>query len=462
MVGQYESRYISTDVLLHSLSEEAAAAMITLLDDAGINRFYLDPDITRAQLTAFLLKGDNTRIFTRKKNLALDFKSYSFIEMAVRHISQTYTHLENNPEGWTGMFWAGHDRGEFLMELVQGVVDGLTAPNADVRRVSAELLSVCKINCGTGQEKVQLLSILNEGRGRVIVELPNDQTKALSVNALNRQIAQLGVPVTDNMNATGGRTFGADMGPGSNESATDEADRELLSHLTVSETEDQIGVLAAEAILKDIKDSVSANGRAVILFASAPSQHSTWKHLLALWSELPETERQYLADRIVAFHMDEYLGLDENAPQLFGKVLRENLFSKLGLKDENIFYFDDRAGYATALELRKAVSDADNEKVAVLTARLESEVKENLEKLEAKFKDLGGVFDIVIGGIGKLPHLAFNDPPEAKFNDDKILKIVTLTETSRQQQVDDKEFASLQDVPTHALTFSLTSLTLLH
>ena len=62
----------------------------------------------------------------------------------------------------------------------------------------------------------------------------------------------------------------------------------------------------------------------------------------------------------------------------------------------------------------------------------------------------------MVGGIGKHPHLAFNDAPHAKFNDPKLIKVVRLSEISRQQQVDDGEFSRIEDVPTHALTFSLT------
>ncbi|MDD5436446.1 MAG: PfkB family carbohydrate kinase [Candidatus Omnitrophica bacterium] len=228
---------------------------------------------------------------------------------------------------------------------------------------------------------------------------------------------------------------------------------ELLSRIDISDSDDEMGSRAAAAILADIRRSIAENGFARILFASAPSQHSTWKHLIRLWEELPKAEQEYLADRVIAFHMDEYIGLPEGAGQLFGKVLKERLFDVLGIK--RVHYFNSRIAYDTACALREAIDKEDDERAEELAAKLESETAVHAANLERIFNNYGGRFDVVIGGIGKLPHLAFNDPPAAKFHDPQIVKVVRLTETSRQQQVDDKEFKKRSDVPTHALTFSL-------
>ncbi|NLE76556.1 MAG: glucosamine-6-phosphate deaminase, partial [Chloroflexi bacterium] len=55
-------------------------------------------------------------------------------------------------------------------------------------------------------------------------------------------------------------------------------------------------------------------------------------------------------------------------------------------------------------------------------------------------------------------HLAFNDPPDADFNDAAAVKVVRLAERSRQQQVHDGCFAALGEVPTHALTLPVPAL----
>jgi len=229
---------------------------------------------------------------------------------------------------------------------------------------------------------------------------------------------------------------------------------ELLSRITVSESEDLMGKAAAEAILEDMEKKVDAKGKAVILFASAASQHTTWKWLVKLWGQLPEEQQKYLAERIVAFHMDEYLGLPEGAPQAFGKVLREKLFETLGFK--NVYYFDTGIAYDEAAALRQAIErGASEEDIERMTKVIVEMVKPHIAEIVNKFKKHGGKFDIVIGGVGKIPHVAFNDPDVADFNDIFTIKVVRIDNESRLQQVIDGEFKRIEDVPTHAFTFTL-------
>lgn len=132
------------------------------------------------------------------------------------------------------------------------------------------------------------------------------------------------------------------------------------------------------------------------------------------------------------------------------------LFEPMGIREENVHYFNDRTCYGTAIELRAALANKEpNAVIDALTRELEGEANGHAEDVTSEFVDAGGVFDIFVGGIGKHPHLAFNDAPYAKFDEPKTIKVVRLSETSRTQQVDDGEFMKLGDVPTHALTFSL-------
>jgi glucosamine-6-phosphate deaminase len=61
-------------------------------------------------------------------------------------------------------------------------------------------------------------------------------------------------------------------------------------------------------------------------------------------------------------------------------------------------------------------------------------------------------------GIGENGHIAFNDPPVADFNDEKLVKVVELELVCRQQQVNDGCFAKLDDVPVYALTLTIPAL----
>ena len=58
-------------------------------------------------------------------------------------------------------------------------------------------------------------------------------------------------------------------------------------------------------------------------------------------------------------------------------------------------------------------------------------------------------------GIGENGHIAFNDPHVALFDDPEMVKLVSLDEVCRKQQVNDGCFAELEDVPKQAVTVSI-------
>jgi glucosamine-6-phosphate deaminase len=66
--------------------------------------------------------------------------------------------------------------------------------------------------------------------------------------------------------------------------------------------------------------------------------------------------------------------------------------------------------------------------------------------------------DLVCMGIGENGHLAFNDPPVANFSDRRDLKVVELDLACRRQQVGEGHFATVADVPTHAITVTIPAL----
>ena len=154
-----------------------------------------------------------------------------------------------------------------------------------------------------------------------------------------------------------------------------------------------------------------------VIFAAAPSQNETLASLLE-YDDIDWT-------RINAFHMDEYVGLDKNAPQRFGNYLTEHIFSHKPFRSIN--YIDP--------------SNTAEAECARYTALLKEYPT-----------------DIVILGIGENGHIAFNDPGVADFNDKAMIKPVELDEVCRNQQVNDGCFATLSDVPTHALTLTVPTL----
>lgn len=154
-----------------------------------------------------------------------------------------------------------------------------------------------------------------------------------------------------------------------------------------------------------------------MIFAAAPSQADMLEQLIAApgidWS------------RVTAFHMDEYIGLPTGHKQRFASWLDAHIFGRLPFRA-----------------------------VHVLTPEPEPAAA------AARYSDLlaEAPIDLVCLGVGVNGHIAFNDPPVADFADPLDVKIVTLDEVCRQQQVGDGCFPDLDAVPLQALTLTVPRL----
>lgn len=191
-----------------------------------------------------------------------------------------------------------------------------------------------------------------------------------------------------------------------------------LLKVNVYATRDEMGMAAAADIKAAILALLANKEEINMIFAAAPSQNEV---LAAL-----ANDKEIPWERVHAFHMDEYIGLEKNAPQGFGNFLKEHIF---GI-----------APFASVEYIRPDAPDA------------EAECERYAELLRKN------PTDIVVLGIGENGHIAFNDPPFADFSDPKLVKTVKLDEVCRNQQVNDGCFAAIDDVPTHAVTLTVPTL----
>ena len=149
------------------------------------------------------------------------------------------------------------------------------------------------------------------------------------------------------------------------------------------------------------------------MFAAAPSQ----SEMLAALRDETNIEWQ----RITAFHMDEYIGLEPGAPQRFGNWLSRTFFDHVPLKQAHLIEPGSDPG-AACTHYASLLAEAP--------------------------------MDLVLLGIGTNGHLAFNDPP-ADFETEKAYLIVDLDEPCRRQQMNEGWFGSLEEVPTQAISMSV-------
>ena len=191
-----------------------------------------------------------------------------------------------------------------------------------------------------------------------------------------------------------------------------------LLNIQIYKTRSEMGEAAARDIKACILSLLEKKESIRMIFAAAPSQNEV---LAAL-----ANDKEIPWERVDAFHMDEYIGLDAEAPQGFGNFLNRAIFGVAPFR--SVSYIDNTADDA----------ERECERYAALLC--------------------AAPIDIVVMGIGENGHIAFNDPPVADFNDPKAVKPVVLDEICRQQQVNDGCFPSIDRVPTHAITLTCPTL----
>jgi glucosamine-6-phosphate deaminase len=155
-----------------------------------------------------------------------------------------------------------------------------------------------------------------------------------------------------------------------------------------------------------------------VVFATGASQLKTLRVLTCI-PEVPW-------ERVIGFHMDEYLGISAAHPASFRRYLREELVSRVPL-------------------LGFRYIEGDTNEPDAFCRRYAAELREHPPQL-------------CLLGIGENGHVAFNDPGKADFDDPEPVRIVKLDGVCRQQQVNEGWFASLESVPKKAITLTIPAL----
>jgi glucosamine-6-phosphate deaminase len=184
---------------------------------------------------------------------------------------------------------------------------------------------------------------------------------------------------------------------------------------------DSRGELAASAAMRAaelIRTAVQTRGHARVVVATGNSQIDFIAELTAM-PDVPWPA-------VHIFHMDEYVGMNDNHPASFRKWIRERVVEKV------------RPASAEYL-----IGDAPD-------------VPAECERYTRLL--LAAPIDLAFVGIGENGHIAFNDPHVADFNDPKTVKVVDLDEACRKQQVGEGHFRSTDEVPREALSMTCPAL----
>lgn len=175
----------------------------------------------------------------------------------------------------------------------------------------------------------------------------------------------------------------------------------------------QLGKETGQLAGRMIREAIEKKGGANIILATGTSQFETLRQL---------TQEDIPWNRVIMFHLDEYIGLPESSPASFRKYMKERF-------------------------------------VQIVSPLKEVHLINGEGNPEKECRRLGGIIvknpiDVALIGIGENGHIAFNDPP-ADFETEEPFIIVDLDEKCRQQQFSEGWFKSIHEVPRRAITMSV-------
>lgn len=174
-----------------------------------------------------------------------------------------------------------------------------------------------------------------------------------------------------------------------------------------------MGILAADMLVKALKNAIAAKGQAVLVMSSGQTPKGLFKAL---------REKHRLSvdwQSVLVFQMDEYVGMDVEHACSLAHPLRHEFTSPLGIHQE---YFIDGKHPLPLSHLNALI----------------------------RIMDAHGGIDIVVHGIGENGHLGFNEPGSSFELDAGLSELheSTIAANSR-------SFADIHEVPRQGLTLGL-------
>ncbi|MCM4169073.1 Glucosamine-6-phosphate deaminase [Arenibacter antarcticus] len=187
--------------------------------------------------------------------------------------------------------------------------------------------------------------------------------------------------------------------------------------ISIYENPDEMGGAAANFVESKLKEAIALKGYANLILATGASQFTFLKDL---------KNKEIDWQKITVFHLDEYRGISNTHPASFRKYLKERILDEV--EPKKVYFLNGDA------------------------VDIEQEIQQYAIELKKH------PIDIACIGIGENGHIAFNDPPVADFNDPEWVKLVTLDEACKNQQIGEGWFPTMDDVPKQALTVTIPAI----
>lgn len=175
---------------------------------------------------------------------------------------------------------------------------------------------------------------------------------------------------------------------------------------------------AAQSVEKYLQQILSQQEIATLVLATGNSQLDFLESLVA--------NDKIDWNRVILFHLDEYLGIEANSPASFRYYIQERL----------IKYISPKQFYGIQAEAAEPLAECD---------RYSQLLRQH-------------PIDLCFLGIGYNGHLAFNEPGVGNFNDPYTIKLVKLAQKTRLTQVEQGHFSHINTVPQYAYTLTLSTI----
>jgi glucosamine-6-phosphate deaminase len=178
--------------------------------------------------------------------------------------------------------------------------------------------------------------------------------------------------------------------------------------------QEDTGRAAGAYAAAQIKKTIREKGIAHIVMATGTSQFEIIKELVE--------DKSIAWDKVIMFHLDEYIGIPDTHNASFAKYLKERFLEKVP------------ALRAVHLIDGKADPHKESKRIGAIIS--------------------SHPIDIALVGIGENGHVAFNDPP-ADFDTETPYIIVSLDPICRKQQWKEGWFNHPEEVPGTAISMSI-------
>lgn len=183
----------------------------------------------------------------------------------------------------------------------------------------------------------------------------------------------------------------------------------------------QGSLFIAQEIARLIREKASRNEKCVLGLATGSSPKTVYAELVRMHQEEGLSFKQ-----VIAFNLDEYYPIDNDALQSYRRFMKKHLFDKVDIDPKNCH-----------------IPNGEWKK---------EDIKKHCIEYEQLIESVGGV-DLQILGIGNNGHIGFNEPGSSLFSQTRLVPLDNSTRVANAY-----EFQNISKVPRLAITMGISTI----